>query len=174
MINCYSIISLWYGTANAVALFYYLIMQIDLCFKNYLLEANVIKKIYIILRRGKGYTNEIEKLNRDDSDLTFIIQLMTPVEKKLRQCIETLCANVIKGHHLKRNTYLQIMSTGFSVMVCKIFASLINFPNKRNNKLNFFADPILIKINCNRKLSLNKLTYFDGLVIHFDKIYDRL
>ena len=66
------------------------------------------------------------------------------------------------------------MSTGFSVMVCKIFASLMNFPNKRNNKLNFFADPILIKINCNQKLSLNKMTYFDGLVIHFDKIYDRL
>ena len=101
MINCYSIISLWYGTANAVALLYYLIMQIDLRFKNYLLEANVIKKIYINLRRGKGYTNEIEKLNRGDSDLTFIIQLMTPLEKKLRQCIETLCAKVIKGHHSK-------------------------------------------------------------------------
>ena len=36
----------------------------------------------------------------------------------------------------------------------------------------FFADPILIKINCNRKLSLNKMTYFHDLIVHFDKIYD--
>ena len=64
------------------------------------------------------------------------------------------------------------MSIGFSDSVCKIFASLINLTNERNNKLKFFTDPILIKINCNRKLSLNKMTYFDDLVIHFDKVYD--
>ena len=35
------------------------------------------EKIFIDLRRGKGYTNEIEKLNRDDSDLLITITLKT-------------------------------------------------------------------------------------------------
>ena len=39
--------------------------------KQYFTNAN--KKIYIDLRRGKGYTNEIKKLNRDDSDLSITI-----------------------------------------------------------------------------------------------------
>ena len=60
----------------------------------------------------------------------------------------------------KKNRYFQVMSIGFSDSVWKIFASLINLTNERNNKLKFFTDPILIKINCNRKLSLNKMTYF--------------
>ena len=48
----------------------------------------------------------------------------------------------------------------------------MNLTNERNKKLDFFADPILIKINCNQKLSLNRMTYFDDLVIHFDKVFD--
>ena len=52
-------------------------------------------------------------------------------------------------------------------MVWEVFASLMNVASERNKKLNFFADPILIKINCNRKLFLNKITYF-----HDYKIYD--
>ena len=39
------------------------------------------QKIFINLRRGKGYTNEIENLNRDDSDLTITIHLKAPAEK---------------------------------------------------------------------------------------------
>ena len=46
----------------------------------------------------------------------------------------------------------------------------MNLTSERNNKLNFFADLILIKINCNQKLSLNKMTDIDDLVIHFDKV----
>ena len=42
------------------------------------------KEIFINLRRRKGSTNEIEKLNRDDSDLTITIQLKVPAEKKVR------------------------------------------------------------------------------------------
>ena len=48
----------------------------------------------------------------------------------------------------------------------------MNLTNERNKRLNFFADPILIKTNCSRKLSLNKMTYFDYLVIHFNKVYN--
>ena len=42
------------------------------------------KKIFIELRRRKGYTNEIEKLNKDDSDFTITIQLKVPAEKKMK------------------------------------------------------------------------------------------
>ena len=48
----------------------------------------------------------------------------------------------------------------------------MNLTNERNKKLDFFADPILIKINGSRKLSLNRMPYFDDLVIHFDKVFD--
>ena len=93
-------------------------------------------------------------------------------EKPYKINLKSVCAYIIKGHCLKRNTYFQIMSIGFSDLVWKIFASLINLTNERNNKLKFFTDPILIKINCNRKLSLNKMTYFDDLVIPLDKVCD--
>ena len=96
-------------------------------------------------------------------------------EKPCKIDLKTTYAKVFKGHHLKRNTYLSIMSIGFSDLVWKVFASLRNLANERNKKLNFFADSILIKINCHQKLSLNKMTYFDDLVIHFvhfDKVYD--
>ena len=93
-------------------------------------------------------------------------------EKPCKIYLKTVCTNAIKGYHLKRNTYLQIISNGFSDMVWKIFTSLMKLTNERNNKLKFFPDPILIKINCNQKLSLKKMTYFDDLVINFDKVYD--
>ena len=46
----------------------------------------VDEKIFIDLRCRKGYTNEIEKLNKDDSDLTITIQLKTAATKKMRLC----------------------------------------------------------------------------------------
>ena len=52
--------------------------------------------------------------------------------------------------------------------ICK----LMNLANERNKKLNVFSDPILIKLECNQKLSQNKMTYFDDLVIHFGKVFD--
>ena len=41
------------------------------------------------------------------------------------------------------------MSIGFSDMLWKIFANLMSLTNERKRKLNFFADPTLIKTNCN-------------------------
>ena len=55
-------------------------------------------------------------------------------------------------------------------MIRKVFTSQMNLANERNKILNFFGDPILGKIDNNQKLYLNKMTYFDNLVIHFDKI----
>ena len=42
------------------------------------------KKIFINLSRRKECINEINKLNRDDSDLTITIQLKAPAEKIMR------------------------------------------------------------------------------------------
>ena len=48
----------------------------------------------------------------------------------------------------------------------------MNLTNERNKRLKFFDDPILIRVNSNQRLSINKMTYFDDLVIHFDRVYD--
>ena len=36
------------------------------------------------MQRSKGYTDEIEKINRDDSLLALTIDLKTPAKRKLR------------------------------------------------------------------------------------------
>ena len=48
--------------------------------KHYFTTADEI--FFIDLRRRKGYTNEIEKLNRDDSDLSITITLKSAAAKK--------------------------------------------------------------------------------------------
>ena len=42
------------------------------------------EKMFINLRHGKGYTGELEKINRDDSDLTVTITLKAATTKKMR------------------------------------------------------------------------------------------
>ena len=68
-------------------------------------------------------------------------------QKPCKISLKTVCGNVIKGHHLKRNTYLKKMLIDLSDIVWKMFASLMNLTNNRNKKLNLFADPILINVN---------------------------
>ena len=41
-------------------------------------------RILIDMRRGKGYTDELEKLNRDDSAIAVIVALKKAATKKLR------------------------------------------------------------------------------------------
>ena len=41
-------------------------------------------RLYIDLRRSKGYTDELEKIYRDDSQLSLTINLKNPTTKKLR------------------------------------------------------------------------------------------
>ena len=45
--------------------------------------------------------------------------------------IKSVAANIIKGHHLKKNVYLQIMSIGLSDPIWKVFATIINLTNKK-------------------------------------------
>ena len=42
------------------------------------------EKIFTNLRRGKGYTNETEKINTDDSDMSIKITLKAAAAKKMR------------------------------------------------------------------------------------------
>ena len=46
--------------------------------------TNVDKKIFIDLRRRKGYTNKIEKINTDNSDPLITITLKATAAKKMR------------------------------------------------------------------------------------------
>ena len=46
--------------------------------------TNADEKNSMDLRRGKGYTNEIKKLNRDDSDLPITITLKNAAAKRMR------------------------------------------------------------------------------------------
>ena len=45
--------------------------------------ARADEKFFIDLRRGKGYTDEIEKLNRDDSNLSVTITVKNAAAKKI-------------------------------------------------------------------------------------------
>lgn len=45
------------------------------------------EKIFIDLRRGKGYTNEIKELNRDDSGLSVTITLKNAAAKMM-DCLQ--------------------------------------------------------------------------------------
>ena len=50
--------------------------------QNYFTKTD--EKLYIDIRRSKGYIDELEKLTQDDSDLTLTIKLKAAVTKKLR------------------------------------------------------------------------------------------
>ena len=47
-------------------------------------RANKDDRIYIDMRRSKGYTDELEKINRDDSGLALTVTLKKAAAKKLR------------------------------------------------------------------------------------------
>ena len=68
--------------------------------------------------------------------------------------IKIIAVCIVKGHPSKRNAYLQIMSSGLSNLVWKVFITIMNLINEKNKKLNFFIDSILININCDLKLVL--------------------
>ena len=46
----------------------------------------------------------------------------------------------------------------------------MNLTNKKTKKRNFFVDSILVNIDCDRKLPLNKITCFDYIVVKFDRV----
>ena len=46
--------------------------------------ADSDERVYITIRRSKGYTGEFERVNRDDSDLSITINLKAAAAKKMR------------------------------------------------------------------------------------------
>ena len=81
--------------------------------------------------------------------------------------IKNFAATIIKRHHLKRNIYLQI---GLFDLIWKVFVTILNLTSEKNKKLKVFADSILVSINCDQRLPLHKITYFDDVAIEFDHV----
>ena len=50
--------------------------------KNYFATSD--ERVYIDIRRSKGYTGEFERVNRDDSDLIVTVDLKNATAKKMR------------------------------------------------------------------------------------------
>ena len=53
-------------------------------FKDYYTFAKSDERLYVDLRRGKGYTKELEKVVRNDSSLKLTITLKAAATKKMR------------------------------------------------------------------------------------------
>ena len=49
--------------------------------------TNSDEKVYIDLRRGKGFTGEFERVNRDDSELSVVIDLKAAAAHKIRMYV---------------------------------------------------------------------------------------
>ena len=49
--------------------------------------ADSDERVYIDIRRSKGFTGEFERVNRNDSDLTITVDLKAAATKKMRLCI---------------------------------------------------------------------------------------
>ena len=62
------------------------------------------------------------------------------------------------------------MSIGLSDLIWKVFITIMNLTNEKSKKLKFFIDSILININCDLKLPINRITYFDDIILRFDCI----
>ena len=79
--------------------------------------TNSDEKMFIDLRRGKGYTGELEKINRDDSDLTITVTLKATTTKKIRLRVT--------GHY--QSEYLYLLSNEGLIMNYKVYG--VSKPN---------------------------------------------
>ena len=53
-------------------------------YKDYYTNTKSDERLYIDFRLGKGYTSELEKINRNDSNLTLTVNLKAAATKKMR------------------------------------------------------------------------------------------
>ena len=60
------------------------------------------------------------------------------------------------------------MSISLSDLIWKVFVAIMDLINEKNKKLNFFVDPILASINCDLRLRLDKITYFEDIILQFN------
>ena len=52
----------------------------------------------------------------------------------------------------------------------KVFVIIMNLTNEKNKKLNVFADLILVSINSDLRVPLDKITYFEDIIIRFNGV----
>ena len=120
---------------------------------NFLTEKNKIHETYDILKI------DLAKIKVNDD---YSIQYDNKPFKNV-------CANIIKGRDLKRNSYLQITSIGHYDLIWGIFATIMLHVNGKNEKSIFFAAAILININCDERFPISKMTYFENN-IHINNV----
>ena len=53
-------------------------------YEDYYSQLKSDEKLYVDLRRGRGYSNELERIVRNDSSVTLTITLRTTAAKKMR------------------------------------------------------------------------------------------
>ena len=53
--------------------------------------------------------------------------------------IKSVAANITKGHHLKRNVNLPIMSMGLSDLIWKVLATTMNLTNGKEQTIKLFC-----------------------------------
>ena len=128
---------------------------------------------------GRSISRNVASLNIFVHDVINLLYYNFKIHYDDAPCdiyIKNVAASLIKGRHLKINVYLQIISIGLSDLIWKVFATIMNLTNENNKKSIFFVDPRLININCDLRLPLDKITYFEDTVIRFngvDKIVNR-
>lgn len=90
---------------------------------NFLIEKNKIHETYDILKI------DLAKIKVNDD---YSIQYDNKPFKNV-------CANIIKGRDLKRNSYLQITSIGHYDLIWGIFATIMLHVNRKNEKSILFC-----------------------------------
>ena len=53
-------------------------------YENYYSKTKSDEKLYVDLRRGRGYSHELERIVRNDSSLTLAVTLQNAAVKKMR------------------------------------------------------------------------------------------
>ena len=71
-----------------------------------------------------------------------------------------------KGKDLTKNKYIKVRNPIASSKLWDVFSSI------EAHSLAFFADAIKILLECDQRLPLNRLIYFEDCVIFFDYFFD--
>ena len=88
--------------------------------------------------------------------------------------IENIAATVVRGHHLKRQIYLEPFAIGQASSLYNIHSYLMQtaldkIEEMEDEKINNFLDFSLLRLNAGR-LPINKITYFRKLEVYYEGV----
>ena len=88
--------------------------------------------------------------------------------------IENIPATVVRGHHLKRQIYLEPFAIGQASSLYNIHSYLMQtavdkIEEMEDEKINNFLDFSLLRLNAGR-LPINKITYFRKLAVYYEGV----